>query len=146
MKMLLAIMNSLIYEFQARSLLVSNHVSAGVVKQIHVPEPIIDDEIIRLVDSQLAGNNVERELEVRTALLYNLSSDEYESVVSSFGITDEEKQQLVENYKDNNEKMSWRSSTKIRYICAVHSPIPLNFVSSLITSLSGKLSKVSNTR
>ena len=29
---------------------------------------------------------------------------EYESVVSSFGITDEEKQQLVENYKDNNEK------------------------------------------
>ena len=104
MKMLLAIMNSLIYEFQARSLLVSNHVSAGVVKQIHVPEPIIDDEIIRLVDSQLAGNNVERELEVRTALLYNLSSDEYESVVSSFGITDEEKQQLVENYKDNNEK------------------------------------------
>lgn len=104
MKMLLAIMNSLIYEFQARSLLVSNHVSAGVVKQIHVPEPIIDDEIIRLVDSQLAGNNVERELEVRTALLYNLSSDEYESVVSSFGITDEEKQQLIENYKDNNKK------------------------------------------
>lgn len=42
--------------------------------------------------------------------------------------------------------MSWRSSTKIRYICAVYSPISLNFVSSLITSLSGKLSKVSNTR
>lgn len=33
-------------------------------------------------------------------------------------------------------KTSGRSKTNIKYICAVHSPIPLNFVSSVITSLS----------
>lgn len=109
LKMLLAIMNSMIYEYQARSLLVSNHVAAGIVKQIHVPEPCIDDKIISLVDKQLQGEDVERDIELEVAKLYGITPREYETLLESFGIPEEDKVWLHHNYEEsyrNGEKNS----------------------------------------
>lgn len=89
LKMLLAIMNSMIFEYQARSMLVSNHVSAGIVKQIRVPRPSVDMDIIELVDKQLAGEDVEDAIELAVAHLYNLSADEYEIILDSFKLEQE---------------------------------------------------------
>lgn len=100
LKMLLAIMNSLIYEYQARSMLVSNHVSVGIVKQIHVPKPCIDANIIELVDKQLAGQDVENAIELAVAKLYNLSADEYETIVDSFELDNDKKTNLVRQYRE----------------------------------------------
>ena len=86
LKMLLAIMNSMIFEYQARSMLVSNHVSAGIVKQIRVPRPCVDMNIVELVDKQLAGQDVEDSIELAVAHLYNLSVNEYEIIVNPHGV------------------------------------------------------------
>ena len=99
LKMLLAIMNSMIFEYQARSMLVSNHVSAGIVKQIRVPRPRVDINIIELVDKQLAGQDVEDDIELAVAQLYNLSADEYEIIVDSFKLDNERRTNIVGQYR-----------------------------------------------
>lgn len=100
LKMLLAIMNSMIFEYQARSMLVSNHVSAGIVKQIRVPRPSVDMNIIELVDKQLAGQDVEDAIELAVAHLYNLSVDEYEIIVGSFKLEQEKRANIVRQYRE----------------------------------------------
>lgn len=107
LKMLLAIMNSMVFEYQARSMLVSNHVSAGIVKQIRVPQPCIDANIIELVDKQLHGEDVEEAIELAVAQLYGLSADEYKTVVDSFDFDDIKKTRIVQQYREicqNGEK------------------------------------------
>lgn len=103
LKMLLAIMNSFIFEYQARSLLVSNHVAAGIVKKIHVPSHMIDEGIVKLVDRQLNGENVEDEIEIAVAKLYGLSPDEYKIVLSRFEYPDAIKNTLAEKYAETQK-------------------------------------------
>ena len=103
LKMLLAIMNSMIFEYQARSMLVSNHVSAGIVKQIRVPRPSVDMNIIELVDKQLAGQDVEDAIELAVAHLYNLSADEYEIIVDSFKLDQEKRTNIVRQYRKKSQ-------------------------------------------
>ena len=103
LKMLLAIMNSMIFEYQARSMLVSNHVSAGIVKQIRVPRPSVDMNIIELVDKQLAGQDVEDAIELAVAHLYNLSADEYEIIVDSFKLDQEKRTNIVRQYREKSQ-------------------------------------------
>lgn len=103
LKMLLAIMNSMIFEYQARSMLVSNHVSAGIIKQVHVPRPCIDRHIIELVDKQLAGQDVEEAIELAVARLYNLSADEYEIIVDSFKLDRGKQENLVRQYREKSQ-------------------------------------------
>lgn len=103
LKMLLAIMNSMIFEYQARSMLVSNHVSAGIVKQIHVPRPSVDMNIIELVDKQLAGQDVEDAIELAVAHLYNLPTDEYEIIVDSFKLDQEKRAKIVRQYREKRQ-------------------------------------------
>lgn len=98
LKMLLAIMNSMIFEYQARGMLVSNHVSAGIIKQIHVPNPVIIPEIVDMVDRQLQGEDMERMLELEIAKLYGISSNEYEIIINSFDIPEETKLFLISRY------------------------------------------------
>ena len=110
LKMLLAIMNSMIFEYQARSMLVSNHVAAGVIKRIHIPIVKPDKNIIALVDRKLSGEDVENELELAVARLYGLSPKEYQIILSSFNYSDEIKSFLAEEYLkslglDDGEKM-----------------------------------------
>ena len=103
LKMLLAIMNSMIFEYQARSMLVSNHVSAGIVKQIRVPRPSVDMDIIELVDKQLAGEDVEDAIELAVAHLYNLSADEYEIILDSFKLEQEKRANIVRQYREKSQ-------------------------------------------
>jgi len=103
LKVLLAIMNSLIYEYQARSMLVSNHVAAGIVKQIHVPEPENTDKLISLVDRQLAGKNAESAIEIEVAKMYGLTPDEYNIVVDSFNLPEDDKASLKAQYREITE-------------------------------------------
>lgn len=100
LKMLLVIMNSLIFEYQARSMLVSNHVAAGIVKQIHVPIPDVDTNIIELVDRQLNGENVELLLELAAANLYGIAPDDYRAIVESFALSQESKDYLIQSYAE----------------------------------------------
>ena len=100
LKMLLAVMNSMIFEYQVRSMLVSNHVPAGIVKQIRVPQPGIDRNIIELVDRQLAGENVEDAIELAVAQLYRLPADEYEIIADSFKLDREKRGSLVGQYRE----------------------------------------------
>ena len=104
LKMLLAIMNSMIFEYQAKGMLVSNHVSAGVIKRIRVPRICVDMDIIELVDKQLAGQDVEDAIELAVALLYNLSVDEYKTIVDSFGLSEEKRAKIVRQYKEKSRK------------------------------------------
>lgn len=98
LKMVLAFMDSLIYEYQARSKLVSNHVSAGIVKQIRVPDIGIDDELVRLVDLALNGKDVQREIEVEVALLYGVDPHDFEVIVSSFSLGQDDQKDLIDSY------------------------------------------------
>lgn len=100
LKMLLAIMNSMIYEYQARGMLVSNHVSAGIVKQINVPTSNIDTNILELVDRQLRGEDVEIFLELAVAKLYGIPVDEYKIVIDSFDLPKEKKRYLIGRYEE----------------------------------------------
>lgn len=104
LKMLLVIMNSMIYEYQARGMLVSNHVSAGIMKRIHVPCPQIDNEVIALVDKQLNGGHVEIELELAAAKLYKISIENYRTILECFDLTDEEKNNLIKKYADKENE------------------------------------------
>lgn len=103
LKMLLAIMNSMVYEYQARSMLVSNHVSVGIVKQIRVPKPCVDTNILELVDKQLAGQDVEDALELAVAQLYGLSADEYNIIVDSFELDNEKRTDIVQQYREKSQ-------------------------------------------
>lgn len=100
MKMLLVIMNSLIFEYQARSMLVSNHVAAGIVKQIHVPIPDVDAKVIDMVDRQIKGENLELSLELIAAKLYGIAPSDYQAIVESFTLNQEERDYLIQTYKE----------------------------------------------
>ncbi len=100
LKMLLAIINSMVFEYQARSMLVSNHVSAGIVKQLRVPEPTKSAKVLDLVDRQLQGEDVEIMLELEVAKLYGLSADEYKIIVESFSLDNEKRKFLIQKYSE----------------------------------------------
>lgn len=104
LKMLLAIMNSMIFEYQARSMLVSNHVAAGIVKRIHVPPPAIDPNVLDLVNRRLNGEDVEWMLEAAVANLYGISAESYEAIVNSFDYPEEWKTRLLQNYCEQARK------------------------------------------
>ena len=108
MKTLLAVMNSIIFEYQARSLLVSNHVSAGIIKKIKIPSLTINNELVDLVDSQLKGDNKKQELELLVTKLYGISVDEYKRVLRVFKFSKDEIASLLEGYQyiKNNEEIN----------------------------------------
>ncbi|WP_427113080.1 Alw26I/Eco31I/Esp3I family type II restriction adenine-specific DNA-methyltransferase [Megasphaera sueciensis] len=90
LKILLAVMNSMVFEFQARSHLVSNHVSAGVIKQLHVPYLTKEKKLQKLVDNRMIGKNVEWEIEVYVAKLYALTEKQFFAIVSRFDFSNNE--------------------------------------------------------
>lgn len=99
MKTLLAMMNSIIFEYQARSMLVSNHVSAGIIKKIKLPSLTINNELVDLVDSQLKGDNKKQELELLVTKLYGISVDEYKRILGVFKFSKDEITSLLEGYQ-----------------------------------------------
>jgi len=88
LKALLGIVNSLVFEAQARTYLATAHVSLGAVRQVRVPAFEGDDTVSMLcglVDRVMSGEaQAEVELEVRVALLYGLSREDFSLVLTSF--------------------------------------------------------------
>jgi Alw26I/Eco31I/Esp3I family type II restriction m6 adenine DNA methyltransferase len=87
-KALLGIVNSLVFEAQARMHLATAHVSLGAVRLVHIPaltNPIIIEELADLVDTcSNAGLESLPRLEARVAQLYNLTRDDFATLISSF--------------------------------------------------------------
>lgn len=84
LKVLLAVMNSYVFEFQARKQLVSNHVPVGVVRKIKIPLLSKDRELISLVECKLNGQDVEHDIEVYVAKMYGLKWEEFLNIISTF--------------------------------------------------------------
>ncbi len=91
---ILSVMNSMVFEFQARRQLVTNHVPSGVLKTIPIPPSKNDyaERIVALVDSALTSGDTDAmdELECLVAKAYNLSAADFLHVVGTFALTDEE--------------------------------------------------------
>ena len=97
---LLALMNSLVFEFQVRARLSTGHVSLGTVRQVGIPDEALDRhgvELASLASRRLAGDlAAEALIEVRVAQLYGLDKDDFERLAKCFPkVTDEERESLL---------------------------------------------------
>lgn len=101
LKTLLVVMNSFVFELQARALLVTNHVSAGVIKKLKLPDlDRICDYIAEMYDSFINKNDVtEEDLECIVAKAYNLSLEEFSKVLTAFTLTSKEVKSLINHAK-----------------------------------------------
>ena len=84
LKCLLAVINSYVFEFQARKQLVSNHVPVGVLKKVKVPEFSVDSELLALIERRIQGEAVDEYIEICVAKMYQLQLDEFLKIVSTF--------------------------------------------------------------
>lgn len=88
LKALLGVMNSLVFEAQARMYLATAHVSLGAIRQVRVPhmtDPEVIDAIARLVERcENEDEAALAALEVYVARLYGLTREEFALVLSSF--------------------------------------------------------------
>lgn len=101
LKSLIVIMNSFIFEFQARALLVTNHISSGTIKKIKIP--CLDESIkilAEMYDMFMASNQIsEQDLECIVASLYGFNEEEFYEVLSVFKLESEEEKLLKEKAK-----------------------------------------------
>ena len=81
---LLAVMNSMVFEFQARSQLVSNHVAAGIIKQIHIPNLKVTPKLYELVQQQLNGSDFNAKLEAIVAKMYGVTLAQFMAIAENF--------------------------------------------------------------
>ena len=98
LKYILAVMNSYVFEFQAKLHLVTNHVPAGVLKKIHIPADVdhelrkqICDETTKLL---CAESKDESRLECLVAKAYGLTATEFFQVINRFVVSDSTREQL----------------------------------------------------
>lgn len=97
LKYLLAIINSFVFEIQARAMLVTNHVSSGVLKKVHVPYDAANgsDRIAALVDRRISGEtSVDALLECEIAKAYGLDYGTFMMVVDMFALEESERSAL----------------------------------------------------
>lgn len=89
---ILAVMNSMVFEFQARRQLVTNHVPSGVLKTISIPAvgKHMMARITALVDAALESGSDPVELECLVGKAYGLTVEDFLHVVGTFSLTDEE--------------------------------------------------------
>lgn len=96
LKALLAIMNSIPFEFQVRSMLGTGHISLGVIRKIRIPDICncaLSEKLARLVDGL---DRDETTLEVVVAKAYRLRRPEYKELLDHFdGIPSEAKEALL---------------------------------------------------
>ena len=128
LKTLVAVMNSFIFEFQARSMLVSNHVATGIVKQIRVPRFAPDSEIVKLVDRQIGGENVETEIEVAVANLYGIPMDAYRIIVETYNIPREIKDTLLQLYMKSTAEKEKKGPMIYNHYAAALSKLDMQIV------------------
>ena len=96
LRYLLAVINSFVFEFQARLHLVSNHVPAGVIKNLCVPENCskeLKNEISRAVAKVIGTHEFvdEAMIECLVGKAYGLDIEEFKDVVDLFKLQDGER-------------------------------------------------------
>lgn len=95
LKALLAIINSLVFEFQLRAYLATSHVSLGSVRKVRIPpldSHLLVTKLAHLSDRCLDGCEASQiEIEIQVAKAYNLTPNEFKLLLSAFGkLTDAE--------------------------------------------------------
>jgi len=83
----LGIVNSLVFEYQFRALLSTNHITWGVLRNIHTPplSQILASDMPDLVASRIKeGNGIEPKIEALAARLYGIDSDHMGVVLDAF--------------------------------------------------------------
>jgi len=101
---LLGFLGSLVFEYQARVLLTSNHVPAGVIRKVKIPFLDVNNRLASLVAQRLGSTNCEYELDAYVAKLYGLDFDCYSLIVSSFGFNSMEEQQYLSAFRTESKK------------------------------------------
>lgn len=103
LKALLAVVNSFVFEAQARMYLATAHVSLGVVRGVHVPvlsdQKIIED-LAELVDLCSEGNKSALDIvEVKVAKLFGLTREDFALLLASFDkLSEHETDSLLSSY------------------------------------------------
>ena len=95
---ILAVMNSYVFEFQAKLHLITNHVPAGVLKKIHIPVDVNHDllnQICEAATKLLRGETTDEcYVECLVAKAYGLTSNEFFHIVNRFDVSDELRERL----------------------------------------------------
>ena len=87
-------MNSLVFEFQARGQLVSNHVSSGVLKQLRIPLQMDDEILQELVCNHMRTKELEGRIEIHVAQLYGISRNQFMNIINMFDFSEDELSKL----------------------------------------------------
>ncbi|XAZ23410.1 Alw26I/Eco31I/Esp3I family type II restriction adenine-specific DNA-methyltransferase [Sinorhizobium sp. B11] len=96
LRRLLAIMNSLVFELQARAVLSTSHVSLGVIRQVRVPALSGLCLIDTLCERRLAGDAaVEDLLEVACAKAYGFDRSNFSKILEFFKWIPEKKREFL---------------------------------------------------
>jgi Alw26I/Eco31I/Esp3I family type II restriction m6 adenine DNA methyltransferase len=110
LKALLAIMNSLVFEFQLRAYLATSHISLGTVRKVRIPlltDRQLVERLSHLVNKCLAGCEKSRfEVEILVAQAYGLVLDDFKLLLSAFDkLTDGEINALLGETWTNLENL-----------------------------------------
>jgi Alw26I/Eco31I/Esp3I family type II restriction m6 adenine DNA methyltransferase len=94
---LLAVVSSLPFEFQVRSLLMTHHLSLSVMRAARTPifVPSLVEKLAKAAARCLAGDlGASAKLEVTAARAYGLSHTSWSSIASHFGLSEQERASL----------------------------------------------------
>lgn len=103
LRALLAIFNSVPFEYQVRSILGTGHISLGIIRQIRIP-PLENREFVRrlsqrmldLDENPFTEEETLLDLEVSVAQAYGLKKDEYAMLLQSFeGLSNSFRERLL---------------------------------------------------
>lgn len=95
-RVLMAVMNSLVFELQVRAYLATAHVSQGILRKCSIPISVFEDAVMRnriltLVDKRLESGMESPELEVTVARAFDINRDDFATILNAFPkLTEEE--------------------------------------------------------
>lgn len=117
-KILLAIFNSMCFEYQLRNYLATGHISLSSIRKVHIPSRTDFNrfrDLVSMVDETLSGNSHENEIEAFVARrVYNLTKSELQSIMSAFDkLEDERKQEIMQEYDKLDSVMEDRNATSL---------------------------------
>lgn len=97
---LLAFFNSWVFEFLVRPQLSTNHVSAGTLKRVRIPDFCVSERMVWCVGEQLRGAEHQAELDVLVALQYGLSWERYLVILHHLQVEDDEIARLCKAWQN----------------------------------------------
>jgi Alw26I/Eco31I/Esp3I family type II restriction m6 adenine DNA methyltransferase len=102
---LLGIVNSFTFEFFIRSVLATNHVSAGSMKKVPIPTTTLAEMshlsplVQYAIDSKGTNPSVVAKIDTLVGHMYGLTENEYRSIIDSFSIDDDLRQNISKEAK-----------------------------------------------